>query len=123
MRSLIKILATTAVGVAVGAGLYNKYMPKISFSKYTEKCLYLAYLDDGICRNELRCKEIDGEDVVFEPKQESLNYRYSLFVHIYKNDSKQELDNEIKRLETRLEHTAKTVAEKEKMAQDIQTTL
>ena len=112
MNYLIKILATTAVGATIGVGLYKTFKCKMTTREYTEKCLYLAYLDDGICRYELESRSLDGEEVVFQPKKESLNYRYNLFTEIYVNHTKEEMEKEIKLMETRLQTTVEKLAEK-----------
>lgn len=40
------------------------------------RALYMALLDDEICRNELEGNIIGGEEIRFPPKAESLHYRY-----------------------------------------------
>jgi len=101
------IFLLTGVIVAVGfivAGtfIYEK-LPKVSASEYTKYCLFFAVLDDEICRNEIEGNTIVGKEIVFPPKTESIHYRYKMFLKTYTKYSKKQLEEEMKRLEKRLE--------------------
>ena len=80
-----------------------KKIPRIPLKQYTKFCLYMAVLDDEICRNELEGNFVGGEEIVFPPKPDSLQYRYHLFLEMYRNYSRNEIQHEIQRLEKRLE--------------------
>ena len=113
MKKWMKILGAATGGLAVGVGLYKHYMPTISPREYTEKCLHLAYLDDCICRCELPSKEQTGEKKeIVDGHQDLINYRYSLFLNLYKNHTKEEMDKEIVSFQKRLVQ-AEQIAETE----------
>lgn len=99
-------LVVGAGSVLSGIGyIYYKFIPKMPFKKYTEACLYMAVMDDEICRNELEGNYIDEQEIVFPSKRESLQYRYHLFLDMYKTYSKKKLEKEIYKLEKRLEES------------------
>lgn len=85
--------------------VYYKFIPKMSLKKYTQACLYLAVMDDEICRNELEGEFVDGKEISFPKKRESLQYRYRLFLDMYKTYSKRKLEKLIKEYEIRLEES------------------
>ena len=49
---------------------------RIPLEEYTRYALYMAVMDDEICRNELEGNWIDGKEITFPPKMESLQQRY-----------------------------------------------
>ncbi len=113
-----------AVGVgSIIAGIgyaYYKFIPKMSLEKYTEACLYIAVMDDEICRNELQGNYIDGKEIQFLPKRESLKYRYDFFLNMYKTYSKRKLEKEIVKFEKRLVESKKYIGmEKEEFSIEI----
>lgn len=82
-----------------------KIFPKVPFKSYTQMCLYMAVMDDEICRNELEGNTIEGRKIIFPPKRESLQYRYHLFLKMYKQFSSRQLEQEIKKMEKRLQES------------------
>lgn len=116
-----KLIAyVTAMGsILAGVGyVYYIFIPKMSMKKYTQACLYLAVMDDEICRNELEGNFVEGKPIVFPPKRESLQYRYHLFLEMYKQYSKKKLEEEIKSMEERLEESKQYVG-KEKVELEV----
>lgn len=63
---------------------------------YHKRCLYLALLDDMVCRRRLKGMELDGRDVAFPPKKESLWFRYQLFLERNRSLSDEEFAREIR---------------------------
>ncbi|MFV0517005.1 MAG: hypothetical protein ACK5MV_06380 [Aminipila sp.] len=102
---MASIIAGSSIILSTFGYIYYKFIPKMPLKKYTEYCLYLAVMDDEICRNELEGTFIDEKEVVFPPKSESVQYRYHLFLSMYKTYSRKKLEQEIDALEIRLEES------------------
>ena len=73
--------------------------------EYTRRALYMALLDDEICRNELEGNIIGGEEIRFPPKAESLHYRYRLYLSMNRGKNCRTLQIETARMERRLEES------------------
>lgn len=91
-------------GVSVGAAglacyLWNIRMP---MKEYLQYALYMAVLDDAICRNALEGNQINGIPITFPQKAESLQYRYHLFLEQNRKKRGEQLKEEIARMEHRL---------------------
>lgn len=105
-KRIVYAKTTGIVGIVVGTVmgswyLYKKHIPKMKLKTYTKNCLYMATLDDEICRNELEGNRVEGKEIVFPPKRESLQYRYHMFLEMYKEYSEKKLEREIVKLEIR----------------------
>lgn len=102
----------SAIGICIGgvALAYCK-LPSVSWKKYTKICLYLAVMDDEICRNELEGNHVGNKRIVFPPRRDSLQYRYHLFLKTYKRLSLQQLEEEISKFEKRLEESREYINE------------
>lgn len=97
----------SVLGLGTAAVVFWKiFLPKISLDTYKKICWEFAKLDDEICRNELDGNFINGERIKFPPKEESIHYRYNLFLDYYKKYSIEDLKKERKRLLNR--HKAST---------------
>lgn len=88
-----------------------KIFPKVKWKEYTKICLYLAVMDDEICRNELEGNFVDGKEIVFPPKSDSLQYRYHLFLQTYKSLKLDELEQEVRVFEKRLKDSKRYISE------------
>lgn len=102
-----RFVYAAAAGIVFGAGLavygvkrYQKYL-----EEYKAACLYLAVMDDEICRNESEGRSVNGKELEFPCKQESLSYRYELFLEMYKGESIKNLKEKIEQFEIRLEES------------------
>lgn len=105
MKNITKVAVVgmaTACASATACYCWNFRMP---LKEYTRYALYMATLDDEICRNELEGNTIQGETIVFPPKEESLQYRYHLFLEMNRKKSRKAIQVEIKQLEQRLEES------------------
>lgn len=98
------IASVAAIAGAAGA-IYYKWKFRMPLKKYTQYALYMAVLDDEICRNELEGYQIDHEEIVFPPRVESLQYRYHLFLQMNRKKSKAQVLDEIAEMEQRLEES------------------
>ncbi len=102
MKQYWKYAALGAIGLAAGGcGLY-RWTYRMPMKDYTRYALYMAVLDDEICRNELAGEEFDGKTVVFPEKSRSLQYRYHLFLEMNRRKSRQQIRAEILELKQRL---------------------
>ena len=77
-------------------------MPLKEFTRYT---LYMAVLDDEICRNELEGNQIGDEVITFAPRSETLQERYHLFLELNRTKSRQQVQEEIAEMEQRLQES------------------
>lgn len=114
MRSKIKLFFKIGAGLTFLGGmtyLAYKFLPKMSLKEYTKACLYIAVMDDEICRNELEGNFIEGEEIIFPNKKDSLKYKYDIFLKTYKTYSKKKLEEEIQMFESRLEESKKYINE------------
>lgn len=98
------IVGMSLIFVSIGI-VYYKVNYKVPLKEYTKYALYMAVLDDEICRNELEGIDIDGKEVVFPEKKESLQYRYHLFLEMNKGKTKKQIEDEVKQLEIRLQES------------------
>lgn len=91
--------------VCLGTAFYCQYkrLFRMPLKEYTRYALFMAVLDDEICRNELDGIEIDEKRVLFPPKAESLQYRYHLFLQLNQKKSRITLQTEIAAMEQRLQ--------------------
>lgn len=96
------MLAAGAMLAAGGLGLYCRNF-RVPLKEYTACALYMAVMDDEITRRELEGIELEGGTVELPPRQESLRYRYHLFLELNKGKTGRELREEILALEQRLE--------------------
>lgn len=99
-RTKAAILGCLAIGV--GAVTYCRWMIRMPVREFTRYALYMAVLDDEICRNELEGNQIGTAVIQFPPKAETLQDRYHLFLHMNCKKSRQQLQSEIADLEQRL---------------------
>ena len=107
MRTNIIIKAAAGVGLlsAVGFGLF-RWNYRMPLEEYTSLALYMGVLDDAICR-----KELEGV-TEFPPKQETLHYKYHLFLELNRKKSRRQLQREIEEMEERLRSTEESDTEK-----------
>ena len=75
-------------------------MPLKEFTRYA---LYMAVMDDEICRNELEGNRIGDEVITFPPKEKTLQERYHLFLQLNRSKSRGQLRKEIADMEQRLQ--------------------
>jgi len=102
----------SAIGICIGGVALAYYnLPRVSWKKYSKICLYLAVMDDEICRNELEGNYVENKRIVFPPRRDSLQYRYHLFLETYKRLSLQQLEEEISKFEKRLEESREYINE------------
>ena len=77
-------------------------MPLKEFTRYA---LYLAAMDDEICRNELEGNQIGTGVITFPPKAETLQQRYHLFLQMNRTKSRRQIQADIADMEQRLQQS------------------
>ena len=102
MRKDCNIALVGGLAVAVGAAACWKWMIRVPLREFTRHALYMAVLDDEICRNELEGNRIGDEVISFAPRAETLQERYHLFLELNRAKDRRQLQQEIADLEQRL---------------------
>ncbi len=91
------------LAACAGAAACYRYHFRMPLKEYTGYALYMATLDDEICRNELEGNTIQGGVIFFPPKAESLRNRYHLFLSMNQKKSRKEIQAEIAAMKQRLQ--------------------
>ena len=91
-----------AMALGLGGLVWYRLAYRMPLKEYTRRALYMAVLDDEICRRELAEAEPGGKPVRFPPRAESLQYRYHLFLGLNRAKSRKALQIETARMERRL---------------------
>ena len=105
MKKGCKIALVGGLAAAVGAVACWKWMIRMPLREFTRYALYMAVLDDEICRNELEGNQIGDEVITFAPRAETLQERYHLFLELNRSKSRQQLQQEIADMEQRLQES------------------
>lgn len=95
MKKGCKIALVGGLAVVVGAVACWKWMIRMPLGEFARCALYMAVMDDEICRNELEGNRIGDEVITFPPKEESLQYRYHLFLQMNLRKTSAQLQEEI----------------------------
>ncbi len=103
MKTGHKIAALGCLAVVVGSVACWCWMIRMPLKEFTRYALYMAVMDDEICRNELEGNQIGDMVIEFPPKEESLQERYHLFLERNRTKSRQQLQSEITEMEQRLQ--------------------
>lgn len=111
MKKGCKIALVGGLVVVVGAVAYWKWMIRMPLKEFTRCALYMAVMDDEICRNELEGNRIGDEVITFPPKEESLQYRYHLFLQMNRTKSRSQLRQEITDMEQRLQESRQYIGQ------------
>lgn len=111
MKKGCKIALVGGLVVVVGAVAYWKWMIRMPLKEFTRCALYMAVMDDEICRNELEGNRIGDEVITLPPKEESLQYRYHLFLQMNRTKSRSQLRQEITDMEQRLQESRQYIGQ------------
>ena len=93
------------LGACVAGAVCRRRRRRFPLEEYTRYALYMAVMDDEICRNELEGNWINGEEIRFSPKMESLQQRYHMFLRWNRRKSREDIQAEVARMEERLEES------------------
>lgn len=102
MKKSHQIAALGCLAAAVGVGACWRRSIRMPLKEFTRSALYMAVMDDEICRNELAGSQIGDEIVTFPPKAETLQERYHLFLQMNRAKSRRQIRAEIAEMEQRL---------------------
>lgn len=86
-------------------------MIRMPLKEFTQYALYMAVMDDEICRNELEGNQIGDESITFPPKAETLQERYHLFLQMNRAKSRQQIQEEIVEMEQRLQESRQYIGQ------------
>ena len=98
-----KIAALGCLAAVAGTAAYWRWMIRMPLREFTRYALYMAVMDDEICRNELAGSQIGDTIIIFPPKAETLQNRYHLFLQMNRSKSRGQLRKEITDMEQRLQ--------------------
>ena len=116
MKTGHKIVALGCLAVGVASAVRWRWMIRMPLQEFTRYALYMAVMDDEICRNELEGNQIGDEIITFPPKVETLQERYHLFLQMNRAKSRQQIQKEIAEKEQRLQESRQYIGQpKEKL--------
>lgn len=101
------ILGCLAAGA--GAAVCWRRAFRMPLKEFTRYALYMAVLDDEICRNELEGNKIGDTVIQFGSKEQTLQDRYHIFLQLNRGKSRRQLQTEIAALEQRLQESRQYV--------------
>lgn len=105
MKNRYKIAALSGLAAVAGAAACWKWMIRMPLKEFTRYALYMAVMDDDICRNELEGNQIGDKVITFPPKEETLQDRYHLFLQMNRTKSRRQIQKEIAEMEQRLQES------------------
>lgn len=111
MRKGCKIALVGGLTVAVGAAVCWSWTIRMPLREFTRYALYMAVLDDEICRNELEGNRIGDGVITFASRAETLQERYHLFLEMNRAKSRRQLQSEIADLEQRLQESRQYIGQ------------
>ena len=91
MKREHKAAVLGALALGAGAAVRWRWRYRMPLKEFTRYALYMAVLDDEICRNELEGNRIGEETIVFPPKPETLQDRYHMFLQMNRKKSRNPL--------------------------------
>ena len=111
MKKGHKIAILGCLAAVIASAVYWRWMIRMPLKEFTQYALYMAVMDDEICRNELEGNQIGDETITFPPKAETLQGRYHLFLHMNRAKSRQQIQTEIAEMEQRLQESMQYVGQ------------
>ena len=79
--------------------------------EFTRSALYMAVMDDEICRKELEGNRIGDKTITFPHKAETLQARYHLFLQMSRAKSRQQIQKNIVEMERRLQESRQYIGQ------------
>lgn len=120
MKNTHKIAVLGGLAAVAGAAACWKWMIRMPLKSFTRYALYMAVMDDEICRNELEGNEVGDVAITFPPKEETLQDRYHLFLQMNRAKSCRQIQQEIEKMEQRLRHSQQYIGQpKERLEVEI----
>ena len=109
-----KIAALSGLAVVVGAAFCRNCMIRMPLKEFTRYALYMAVMDDEICRNELEGNRIGDDVITFPPRKETLQERYHLFLQMNRGKNRRQIQKEIAEMEQRLQESRQYIGQPER---------
>ena len=106
-----KIAALGCLVAVAGTAAYWRWMIRMPLREFTRYVLYMAVMDDEICRNELEGNQIGDEVITFPPKAETLQERYHLFLQMNRAKSRHQIQKEVLEMEQRLQESRQYIGQ------------
>ena len=111
MKKGHKIMALGCLSLVVGFAARWRWVIRMPLKEFTRYALYMAVMDDEICRNELEGNQIGDEVITFPPKEETLQYRYHLFPQMNRTKSRRQIREKISEMEQRLQESRQYIGQ------------
>lgn len=99
------------LAVATGMIVWKRWAFRMPFKEFTRYALYMAVMDDEICRNELEGNDLGGVRIEFPDKMDSLQMRYHRFLQMNQKKSRQQILDEIAAMEQRLQDSRQYIGQ------------
>ena len=120
MKNGYKAVILGCLAVGAGAAVCWRWKIRMPLKEFTRSALYMAVMDDEICRNELEGNQIGDKTITFPPKAETLQARYHLFLQMNRAKSRQQIREEITEMEQRLQESRQDIGQpKERLGVEI----
>ena len=111
MKTGHKLAVLGCLAVVVGSAVCWRWMFRMPLKEFTRYALYMAVMDDEICRNELEGNQIGDVVITFPPKAETLQERYHLFLQTNRAKSRRQILEEIVEMEQRLQESRQYIGQ------------
>ena len=111
MKKGYTIALAGGLAVAVSAAVCRRRMIRMPVKEFTRYALYMAVMDDEICRNELEGNQVGDRVITFAPRAETLQERYHLFLEMNRAKSRRQLQQEIADMEQRLRESRQYIGQ------------
>lgn len=111
MRTSHKIMVLGGLAAVVSTAACWRWAIRMPLKEFTRYALYMAVMDDEICRNELEGTEIGDAVITFPPKAETLQDRYHLFLKMNRAKSRRQIQQEIAGMQQRLQESRQFVGQ------------
>lgn len=111
MKKGFKFALVGGLAVAVGAAVCWRWKIRMPLKEFTRYALYMAVMDDEICRNELEGNQIGDQVITFAPRAETLQERYHLFLEMNRAKSRRQIQEEIAEMEQRLQESRQYIGQ------------
>ena len=111
MKTYCKAAILGCLATGAGIAAYRRWTIRMPFKEFTGYALYMAVMDDEICRNELEGNRIGEEIIKFPPKPETLQERYHFYLQANRTRSRRQIQDEISAMEQRLQESRQYIGQ------------
>lgn len=111
MKKGCKIALAGGLAVTVSSAACWRWKIRMPLKEFTRYALYMAVMDDEICRNELEGNQVGNQVITFAPRAETLQERYHLFLQMNRTKSRRQIQQEIADMEQRLRESRQYIGQ------------